>query len=336
MTSSNMSDQYSNNPPSFGRDSLQNFDVYTDRNEPLGKVVSTLPDAANHSEFLVVDLGSWANSKQIVLPLNYVLVDQRSHRVLVLGMTRSQVLALPAYNTSNSTSRSAAVDNSGIATTGAPLFEAAATQGNQELGQATNYQPIPPTSYQQNFPPTSVEQNYQPVPPNLSQQNFSQPSVAQNYPAVSPNLNQQNFPQSSVEQPVRLLEERLVVDRKKRKVGEVIVRKEIETHMVEVPVRREKLIVEQVSPERKQLASFAVGQSPIDGVEFAEDFTSSTQSTVSGEFTSAKAASQFLQAIASQPAPGLQRIQLSIVVENADLQRVYQQWMEHYSAETVE
>jgi len=39
-------------------------------------------------------------------------------------------------------------------------------------------------------------------------------------------------------------------------VGEVIVRKVIETRMVEVqvPVRHEKLIVEQVSPERKQLA----------------------------------------------------------------------------------
>ena len=36
---------------------------------------------------------------------------------------------------------------------------------------------------------------------------------------------------------IRLLGERLVIDRSKRKVGEVIVRKEIETRMVQVPVR---------------------------------------------------------------------------------------------------
>jgi len=64
------------------------------------------------------------------------------------------------------------------------------------------------------------------------------------------------------EELIRLLGERVVVDRNKRKVGEVIVRKVIETRMVQVqvPVRHEKLIVEQVSPERKQLAEIDLGQ----------------------------------------------------------------------------
>jgi len=64
------------------------------------------------------------------------------------------------------------------------------------------------------------------------------------------------------EELIRLLGERVVVDRSKHKVGEVIVRKVIETRMVQVqvPVRHEKLIVEQVSPERKQLAEIDLGQ----------------------------------------------------------------------------
>jgi len=61
------------------------------------------------------------------------------------------------------------------------------------------------------------------------------------------------------EEIIRLLGERLVVDRGKRKI-EVIVRKEIETRMIQVPVRHEKLIVEQVSPERKQLAEINLGK----------------------------------------------------------------------------
>jgi stress response protein YsnF len=53
------------------------------------------------------------------------------------------------------------------------------------------------------------------------------------------------------EQIIRLLAERLVVNQNKRKVGDVTIRKEVETRMIQVPVRREKLIVEQISPEYK-------------------------------------------------------------------------------------
>jgi len=47
----------------------------------------------------------------------------------------------------------------------------------------------------------------------------------------------------------------------------------IETRMVQVqvPVRHEKLIVEQVSPERKQLAEIDLGQEEFSGVELSEN-----------------------------------------------------------------
>ena len=67
------------------------------------------------------------------------------------------------------------------------------------------------------------------------------------------------------EEKISLLEERLMVDFIRRKVGEIVIRKEIETCLlqVEVPVRREKLIVEQVSPGYKRLAEIDLGQEPI-------------------------------------------------------------------------
>lgn len=69
---------------------------------------------------------------------------------------------------------------------------------------------------------------------------------------------------------VRLVEERLVVSRSKHKIGEVIVRKEIETRIIQVPVRYEKLIVEQISPERKQLIEINLGQAEDTGIELIE------------------------------------------------------------------
>lgn len=89
------------------------------------------------------------------------------------------------------------------------------------------------------------------------------PSVVQT-PAESKNIQEEpdndkalepaDTPEVLSEEIFRLLGERVVVDRSKRKVGEVIVRKEIKIRMVQVPVRYEKLIVEEVSPEHKILA----------------------------------------------------------------------------------
>lgn len=143
------------------------------------------------------------------------------------------------------------------------------------------------------------------------------------------------------EEVIRLLGERLVVDRGKRRVGEVIVRKEIETLMVQVPVRREKLIVEQVSPEHKQLAEINLGQGEISGIELTEEDVTGIslpetasidgELTVRGEFKSPKIASLLLNAIALERRHGCKKVRLEIVVEDAERQKTYQEWFERSS-----
>lgn len=148
------------------------------------------------------------------------------------------------------------------------------------------------------------------------------------------------------EETVRLLEERLVVDRSKRKVGEVIVRKVIETEIVEVPVRREKLIVEQVSPELKQLAKIDLSKGEVSGVELAElvseqaeatpvesraALTSDKDISVSGEFTSPKAASLLLEAIALQPHHRCVKVRVEIVLDDPQYLETYQEWFDRCS-----
>lgn len=130
---------------------------------------------------------------------------------------------------------------------------------------------------------------------------------------------------------IRLLGERLIVDRSKRKVGEVVVRKEIETRMVTVPVRHERLIVEQVSPEYKELANIYLGGEEIAGVEppsaqklESPDFNGAL--TVSGEFSSPKIASLLLNAIALERNNGCKRVKITIAVEDEQHQQKYQEW----------
>ena len=126
---------------------------------------------------------------------------------------------------------------------------------------------------------------------------------------------------------IRLLEERLVINRSKRKVGEVIVRKEIETRMVQVPIQWEKLIVEQVGDDPKVLAEIDLGEGSITGIDLTEIRSDRQEPTVKAEFTSVQKASKILNSIASQPRHGCVKVRLEIVLENKQLEDTYQKWL---------
>lgn len=126
---------------------------------------------------------------------------------------------------------------------------------------------------------------------------------------------------------IRLLEERLVINRSKRKVGEVIVRKEIETRMVQVPIQWEKLIIEQVGDDPKVLAEIDLGEGNITGVDLTEIKSDRQEPTVKAEYTSVQKASKILNAIASQPRHGCVKVRLELVLEDKQLEDTYQKWM---------
>lgn len=145
-----------------------------------------------------------------------------------------------------------------------------------------------------------------------------------------------NLAEVEEEKIIRLLEERLSVETSKRKVGEVIVRKQIETRMIQVPIRREKLIVEQVSPEHKQLAEIDLGEEEIIDVELTEverlgitNYDSGL--TVSGELSSPKIASLLLNAIALERNHGCKQVRVTIAVEDESRQNKYQEWFDRCS-----
>lgn len=164
-----------------------------------------------------------------------------------------------------------------------------------------------------------------PLDPALSDPAYSDPAYSDPTYSNPPN------PTDRERATLRLLEERLAVNRYRRKVGEVIIRKVVETHMIQVPVRREKLVVEQVSPERKQLASVDLGKGELFGVEFmqATDDVSSLEGRET--FISAKTASRILEEIAENPTYRSARVK--VVFEDAALQATYEQWLSRHLSE---
>ncbi|HEY9827551.1 MAG TPA: DUF2382 domain-containing protein [Stenomitos sp.] len=81
---------------------------------------------------------------------------------------------------------------------------------------------------------------------------------------------------------IPLLEERLIVNLTQEKRGEIVVRKEVETRLikVEVPVRHEKLIVEQTLPEYQKIAEVDIA-APSSKLEAIQNGSASGESLTS-------------------------------------------------------
>lgn len=140
-------------------------------------------------------------------------------------------------------------------------------------------------------------------------------------------------------QVIPLLEERLRVDVNRRKLADVVVRKEVETRIltVRVPVRHERLIVERLEPEYKVLATIDLDNptdgsngSPLDPSHFPlgqiEDF-----SIVYGELASPQTASELLHEIAQLSKNECETIRIEISLKNTDRQDLYQQLIDRYA-----
>ncbi|MDY6901250.1 MAG: DUF2382 domain-containing protein [Cyanobacteriota bacterium] len=149
-------------------------------------------------------------------------------------------------------------------------------------------------------------------------------------------LNELEFVEEIEEDIIRLLGERLVVERSKRKIGEVIIRKEIETRMIQIPVRREKLIIEEPGHEPKQLAEIDLGEEEISQDEYQQGQSIAETDmngalTVTGEFDSPKTASLILNAIQLEQNHGCKKVRVTIVVEDEEKQQKYQEWFQRTS-----
>jgi stress response protein YsnF len=167
--------------------------------------------------------------------------------------------------------------------------------------------------------------------PEYSQSAPNLPNLAESA-AVGDQLRTSRRSQGSevvAQEVVPLLEERLVVNSTRRKIGEVTVRKVVETRIVEVPVRREKLIVEQVNPQRKPLVEIDLGEQANETLELINATAQSqAESTVNVEFTSLRTASQLLEVIARQAPQGCRKVRLELVLDNPQDKPKYQAWLD--------
>lgn len=288
------------------KNKLTGFAIINMQGQLIGRVKDIFLDKSYHLNVVMSKVEDQDNSFIYLLSSKYIEKVDAVHRLLFVDITPIELDQLPFYAMPNQPVADAEIpENISLTEESARKFEA------QELRETD-----------------AID--------TLSSETSRQTEVA------TEDLTESDDTSNVLEEEiVRLLEERLVVNRRKQKVGEVVVRKEIETHIIEVPIQREILIIEQVGSETKRLAAIDLSKGEVTGVELTHPSSSEIHPEkksrhekgypVMGEFISPRAASNLLEAIALQKRHGCEKIRVELTVENSELQETYQKMFDRCS-----
>lgn len=201
-----------------GRD-IKGVDVYAidakadGESDKVGNVDDILIDETGRIRYLVVDTGFWIFGKRVLLPIGRCVDDPESDRIYATNLTKAQVNDLPAY------SDDMTVD-----------FDY-----EEQVRSVYRMPSVETTAPVEMSVPVEQAGRYA-VP--------SQAVQPADYPyEEDPVLYGMN---NDTHKRLRLYEERLVADKKRRKTGGVTISKKIVTDVdqASVPVQKEKIVIE--------------------------------------------------------------------------------------------
>ncbi|MDZ8227399.1 DUF2382 domain-containing protein [Nostoc sp. ChiVER01] len=205
-----------------GRD-INGLGVYTQgTDEKVGTVSDVLVDEEGHFRYFVVDLGFWIFGKKVLLPIGRARIDYNVDRVYTIGLTREQAEDLPEFNEREALDYDYEERVRGV-------YRQPAEYVQPPVDPLLPLEATAPvdTTYQQPTTPTYNRDNY----------NYEhEPSLY--------GLNEQDH------QTLRLYEERLIANKRRQKTGEVTIGKRVETDTarIAVPIERERVVIERVTP----------------------------------------------------------------------------------------
>ncbi|MEH2412183.1 DUF2382 domain-containing protein [Nostoc sp.] len=221
---------------SFDGHDIKGLGVYAQgADEKIGTVSDVLVDEEGHFRYLVVDLGFWIFGKKVLLPIGRSRIDYKTDRVYTIGLTREQAEDLPEFNERQTLDYDYEERVRGVyrqpADSALPLGASLPQPGDYAL-------PLDASLPLQAMTP--VDTTYQqPVTPTYNRDSYTY----QNEPSLY-GLNEEDH------QTLRLYEERLIAGKKRQKTGEVTIGKHVETDTarIAVPVERERVVIERVTP----------------------------------------------------------------------------------------
>ncbi|MEH2400586.1 DUF2382 domain-containing protein [Nostoc sp.] len=206
----------------FEGQDIKGLGVYTQgSDEKIGSVTDVLVDEEGHFRYLVVDLGFWIFGKKVLLPIGRARIDYNVDRVYTIGLTREQAENLPEFNERQTLDYDYEERVRGV------------------YRQPTDYTPPVEAS----TPVDSLAPLPTPATPTPTPTYARDDYTYEREPSLF-GLNEQE------NQTLKLYEERLIASKRREKTGEVSIGKRVETDTarIAVPIERERVVIERVTP----------------------------------------------------------------------------------------
>lgn len=199
----------------FDGNDIKSYEVYSDRdNEKVGTVKNILVDESGRFRYLIVDTGFWIFGKQVLLPVGQIRIDAGDRRVYAQGFTKEQAEALPEFPEDMRVDYDYEEQVRGV-------YRQRPLETATPLETSTASMPyVAPTTYERN----SYKYEQEPELYDLGDRH---------------------------QDTLKLYEERLVANKTRQKAGEVSIGKHIETQTqkVSVPVEKERVVIERMTPD---------------------------------------------------------------------------------------
>ena len=223
----------------FDGDEIKGLDVHAGKTgEKIGSIDGGLVDESGRFRYFVIDTGFWIFGKKVLLPVGYCQIDDRARRIYATGIfNKKQVEELPEYNDSTRLDRNYEER----------VLRVYRTHAAETTVVATEYVASVDTPV-----PLEASAPLDAAPISRSNAISAQASTATyghdtyNY-QQDPSVYDLN---ASDHQSIKLYEERLVANKKRRQAGEVIVNKHVETETarVSLPLEKERVVIERTTP----------------------------------------------------------------------------------------
>ncbi|HAX76268.1 MAG TPA: photosystem reaction center subunit H [Cyanobacteria bacterium UBA11372] len=219
----------------FDGEDIKGLDVYAgNSDDKIGTIDTVLLDETGRLRYFVVDTGSWIFGKKVLLPIALSRLDFNAGRVYATGLrSKEQVENLPRYEHGMAVDYDYEEQVRGIYRT--PTVEASVpVEASLPLDAAAR-------TYMAVETPVSTPHPVSSQPSNAA---YDRDTYTYDRDPALYQMNEQDHQQ------LRLYEERLVADKTRRKAGEVAIGKRVETETVrlEVPVEKERVIIERITP----------------------------------------------------------------------------------------
>lgn len=220
----------------FGGDDIKGYDVYTQGSqEKIGTVDDILVDEdTGEFRYLLVALGVGTMGKKVLLPVGRSLMNPNENRVYA-SLTKQQANNLPELEPETTVDYDYEERVRGAYR---PIATASSVSSTVPVEASTPLEASAPLDTAYSASAGSA------MPAPVSQPTYNRDSYTYQQ---DPSLYGMN---ATDHQTLKLYEERLIATKKRIKTGEVAVGKHVETETarVSVPVEKERVIVERVTP----------------------------------------------------------------------------------------